>query len=302
LRLVRVELRGGARRLGVVVDDSLALFPESSLGLGRGFLSLVRAAAMRGLGVVEYVRARLESGRRLRRLSFAELEVAGKTGRLLIPIVPPEVWGAGVTYLRSREAREYETTAKGIYDLVYEAERPELFFKATPSRCVGPGEVAYVRGDSKWSVPEPELAVVLGPRLEIAGFTIGNDLSARDIEGENPLYLPQAKIYKGSCAIGPAIAPAEVVGDWRSLQIEMRILREGEEVFRGSTKTSNMKRSLEELIGFLKRYNPVPPGTVFLTGTGIVPPDDFTLKDGDLVEIEVEKIGVLRNVIAVLSS
>jgi 2-dehydro-3-deoxy-D-arabinonate dehydratase len=302
LRIVRVRLGGISSRLGVVVDDAVKLLPEKNFGSGRGFLTLARHAAGRGLGIARYLEERLEKDRRLRTLSFSALESGGRSGKLLMPIVPPEVWGAGVTYLRSREAREYETKAKGIYDMVYEAERPEIFFKATPSRCVGPGEVAYIRGDSRWSVPEPELAVVLGPRLEIAGFTIGNDLSARDIEGENPLYLPQAKIYRGSCAIGPAIVPAESIGDWRNLKIEMRIRRGAEEVFRGQVSTANMKRSLEELVGFLKRYNPVPPGTILLTGTGIVPPDDFSLRDADLVEIEIEGIGVLRNRISVLSS
>lgn len=245
----------------------------------------------------------LSRGKGLKKMKLEEMSDAPVArNRILLPIVPPEVWGAGVTYLRSRVAREYETKAKGIYDLVYEAERPEIFFKATPSRCVGPGDTAYIRSDTRWAVPEPELGLVLGPKYEIVGYTIGNDLSARDIEGENPLYLPQAKIYYGCCALGPAIALPETIGDPKSLRIEMRILRNGSEIFRGSVSTSSLKRGLQELVDFLTRDNVVPPGTVLLTGTGIVPPDDFTLKSGDMVEIEVEKIGVLRNRIEQLSS
>jgi 2-dehydro-3-deoxy-D-arabinonate dehydratase len=147
----------------------------------------------------------------------------------------------------------------------------------TPSRCVGPEDVAYIWGDSRWSVPEPELAIVLGPRLELAGFTIGKDMSARDIEGENPLYLLQAKIYRGCCAIGPAIVPAEGIDNPYRLQTEMRIYRGNDLIYKESTNTSNMRRKIDELVGFLKRYNNIAPGTVLLTGAGIVPPDDFTL-------------------------
>lgn len=290
-------------RGGVVVGDEVVLLPERRYGAGRGFLALVREAAQKSMSLASYLELKIRAEKRLRRLKYSELSGGGEGGpRLLIPILPPEVWGAGVTYLRSREAREYETKAKGIYDLVYEAERPEIFFKATPSRCVGPDEVAYIRSDTNWAVPEPELALVLGPRHEILGYTIGNDLSARDIEGENPLYLPQAKIYKGCCALGPAIALRESVDDPKNLMIEMRILRSGSVVFSGSVSTSSLKRSLEELVEFLTRDNIIPPGTVLLTGTGIIPPNDFTLSDGDIVEIEVEKIGILRNRIGRLSS
>ena len=208
---------------------------------------------------------------------------------------PPEVWGCGVTYKRSQAAREFETKTKGIYDLVYEAERPEIFFKATASRCVGPNDEICVRGDSKWTVPEAELAFILGPEEKVVGFTVGNDVSARDIEGSNPLYLPQAKIYDGCCALGPSIVTVDEVGSEPKLEVECRIYRSGELVFKGSTCTSKMKRSIEELKSYLCMYNSVPIGTVCLTGTGIVPPDDFYLKDGDIVEITIEKIGTLRN-------
>jgi len=212
-----------------------------------------------------------------------------------MPYQPPEVWGCGVTYIRSKQARETETTIKGIYHRAYEAIRPEVFFKATASRCVGPNEPICIRSDSKWTVPEPELTFILGVRNDIVGYTIGNDVSARDIEGENPLYLTQAKIYKGCCAIGPVIATPEEVDNPGDLDIECKIFRKNELLFVGQTNTSRMKRSVEELCSYLCRDNPVPMGTLCLTGTGVVPPDDFSLRHGDLVEITVEKIGTLRN-------
>jgi len=302
LRVVRVRTPRGGARLGVAVGDEVALLRVRGYGGGRGFLSLIRDAEKRGVEPSKYLEDLVWRSGGGRRLRYSDLE-AGPVGgyRLLIPVVPPEVWGAGVTYLRSRDAREVETRIKGIYDYVYEAPRPEIFFKATPSRCVGPGEVAYIRGDSSWSVPEPELALILDARHRIIGFTVGNDLSARDIEGENPLYLPQAKIYRGCCALGPAIALPGSIGDPKNLRVEMRVVRGGEVVFRGSTSTAYLKRSLEELVEYLTRCNVVPGGAVLLTGTGIVPPDDFALKSGDIVEVEVENIGVLRNRIEQLS-
>jgi len=216
--------------------------------------------------------------------------------RLKIPFVPPEIWGAGITYMRSRNAREVETSLKGLYTYVYGAVRPEIFFKTTGLRCVGPDEEVSIRSDSKWSVPEPELTLVLGSECKVFGYTIGNDMSARDIEGENPLYLPQAKIFKRSCAIGPFVTSKEEIPDPKNLGIRMTISRHGNAAFEGRVSTSNLKRSLEELLHYLGRDNIVPPGSAFLTGTGIVPPDDFSLRDRDVIEIEIEKIGTLRNV------
>ena len=214
--------------------------------------------------------------------------------RLLRPLDPPEVWCAGVTYERSRDARVEESAVQDVYTLVYDAERPELFLKdAGCRRTVGPGEPIGVRSDSSWNVPEPEIGLVVGAGGEIVGVTIGNDVSSREIEGANPLYLPQAKVYAGACALGPAVlspAPAE------PLEIRMRILSEtGSEVFAGETSTARMKRTFEDLVAFLLRENPVPPGSVLLTGTGLVPPDDFTLEPGHVVEIEVPGIGILAN-------
>ena len=161
--------------------------------------------------------------------------------------------------------------------------------------ALAPGEEICIRGDSYWNVPEPELAFILGLNQEIIGFTVGNDVSSRDIEGENPLYLSQAKIYEGCCALGPSIVTVDEVGAEQKIRIECRVFRSGSLIFEGSTETSQMKRSFEELRSYLCRYNPVPPGSVCLTGTGIVPPDDFSLEEGDIVEISIEKIGTLRN-------
>ena len=210
------------------------------------------------------------------------------------PLDPPEVWCAGVTYERSRDARVEESAVQDVYTLVYDAERPELFLKdAGCRRTVGPGEPIGVRSDSSWNVPEPEIGLVVGSDGEIAGVTIGNDVSSREIEGANPLYLPQAKVYAGACALGPAIlapVPAE------PFEIRMRIHSDtGKTIFAGETSTARMKRTFEELVAFLLRENPVPPGSVLLTGTGLVPPDDFTLEPGHFVEIEVPGIGTLAN-------
>ncbi|MBC7251158.1 MAG: fumarylacetoacetate hydrolase family protein [Anaerolineae bacterium] len=213
---------------------------------------------------------------------------------LLPPVDRQEVWAAGVTYAWSREARVREAKAKEVYVRVYEAERPELFFKSLAEKAVGPHQWIGLRGDSHWNVPEPELALVLNPRMQIVGYTIGNDVSSRDIEGENPLYLPQAKIYRHSCALGPVITLADEVGE-QPLVIRLTIYRGGEPAFQGETSTAKMHRRQSELVNYLARYNDFPYGAVLLTGTGIVPGDDFTLRDGDEVLIEIEKIGVLRN-------
>lgn len=218
---------------------------------------------------------------------------------LLEPLVPTETWAAGVTYERSRQARVEESQVKDVYSLVYEAERPELFLKdAAGRRTVGPGRLVGVRADSRWTVPEPELALVLGEGGTILGATIGNDVTARDIEGANPLYLPQAKLYAGACALGPAILLPD---DWEApFTIELRILDErGGTLYEGATSTERMRRSLDELVYFLGRDNPIPSGTVLLTGTGLVPPDEISLSPGQVVEIRVPGIGILRNPVGV---
>jgi len=220
---------------------------------------------------------------------------------LLLPLEPPEVWCAGVTYERSRDARVEESAVQDVYMLAYEAERPELFLKdAGCRRTVGPGEPIGIRSDSSWNVPEPEIGLVLDDEGDIAGVTIGNDVSSREIEGANPLYLPQAKVYAGACALGPALVSP--VPD-EPLEIRIRIFdSSGGELFSGETSTARMKRSFDELVGFLLRENPVPASSVVLTGTGVVPPDDFTLEPGHVVEIHVPGIGILTNPVVLASS
>jgi 2-dehydro-3-deoxy-D-arabinonate dehydratase len=216
------------------------------------------------------------------------------TAPLLAPIEPMhEVWAAGVTYLRSREARLVESDTKDIYDKVYDAERVELFFKAIGWRVKGHGEPVRVRGDSHWNVPEPELTLVVNADNEIVGYCVGNDVSSRDIEGSNPLYLPQAKIYTGSCALGPGIVMA-CASDLADLPIRMEIRRNNNIIYAGETRTSQMKRSLAALADWLGRELDFPQGVFLMTGTGIVPPDAFTLMPEDTVQISVASL-VLQN-------
>lgn len=278
-RLARVRDESGQVRVGVAAGDELELLAGDDMlaTLERGELPAV-----------------------VDRVSILDTETLAlpKPWRALVPVVAPETWAAGVTYERSREARKAESQSRDVYDLVYDAQRPELFLKdAAARRTVGPGEPIAVRSDASWTVPEPELAVVLGTGVKPLAVTIGNDVSSRDIEGANPLYLPQAKIYAGACALGPALF---VPADWSATyEIELRILdASGEPVFEDRTSTASMRRSLSELTGFLRRDNPVPGGSVLLTGTGIVPPDEVTLGPGLSVEIRIPGIGVLRNPVA----
>ncbi len=221
----------------------------------------------------------------------------------LVPVQNQEVWAAGVTYFRSRSARMAESQSAGggdFYDRVYNAARPELFMKATAHRVVGPEASVRIRRDSQWNVPEPELTLLVSPGGKILGYTVGNDMSSRDIEGQNPLYLPQAKTYDRCCALGPAIlvtrdAPPPSTG------IHLTILRAGTQAFRASTTLAEMKRRPEELVEFLYREASFPNGCFLLTGTGIVPPDSFTLLPGDRVEIAIDGIGLLANTVEQLS-
>ncbi|MBA3413621.1 MAG: fumarylacetoacetate hydrolase family protein [Chloroflexia bacterium] len=214
---------------------------------------------------------------------------------LAAPIDRQEVWAAGVTYLRSRDARMEESTQKSVYDLVYEADRPELFLKATPNRVSGPGEPVAIRADSTWDVPEPELVLAINRDGEIVGYTVGNDVSSRSIEGENPLYLPQAKVYSRCAALGPVVALAWEVPNPSALPIRLSIRRGGAERFAGETSTDQMHRRPDELVAYLFRGNEFPVGAFLMTGTGIVPPSEFTLEAGDEVEITIDGIGSLRN-------
>ena len=220
--------------------------------------------------------------------------------RIVAPIGGQEVWAAGVTYTRSLDARVLETGTPDPYERVYRAERPELFFKATPGRVRGPGEPVGIRGDSGWDVPEPELAVVADRNGHIAGYLNGNDMSSRSIEGENPLYLPQAKIYTGSCAIGPCLATPDEVPALRSLLISLRVVRDGAEVISDTVKVADLHRRPDDLVRWLFRALDFPVGVVLLTGTAIVPPPDFTLRAGDEVIIATTGLGELRNAVEVI--
>ena len=293
MRLARFRVPGQGARLGVCEREGVWALAAPDSSPIESFEALVELAGHARQSLREVLT-------RLRRLepaySYRDLDrpPTPQGPHLLRPVVPPEVWAAGVTYERSREARLAETTTTGIYDKVYDAERPELFLKATAARCVGPNAPIGIRSDSRWTVPEPELAVVLDAGGTVLGYTLGNDMSARDIEGENPLYLPQTKIYRACCSIGPTILLSDEPVE-RRLTLWCRIERQGREVFRGEVSTSRIRRPVSELVAYLRRANDIPPMTVLLTGTGIVPPDEFACEEGDVIEIGADEIGVLRN-------
>ena len=216
------------------------------------------------------------------------------------PVGRQEIWAAGVTYKRSEEAREAESNNSNVYRRVYEATRPEIFFKSQGHEVVSLGQPVGIRFDATWSVPEPELVVVMNAHMEVIGFTIGNDMSSRDIEGENPLYLPQAKVYEGACAVGPRIWLQPGATSWPDVTIQMEIARGGKTIFNEQTTTASLHRPLSELIDYLGRCKRFPCGVMLFTGTGIVPPDDFTLAEGDTVRIRIDPIGELVNTVRVV--
>lgn len=282
MQLCKVRLSSGEIRPGLRADNLVRLFrQEGTLGLNT-LSDVLHADDPRALAqslVDEWAHP----------LALTEVD-------FVPPLDQQEVWAAGVTYKRSQEARERESAgAARFYDLVYSAPRPELFFKAPAYRVRGPGESVRIRRDSKWNVPEPELALVISPRLQLVGFTIGNDMSSRDIEGENPLYLPQAKFYDHSCSVGPAITLTNDFPPSDQAAIRLLIERAGQPVFDGQTSVASMKRSFDELIAWLGKETTFPNGAILLTGTGIVPPDDFTLAPGDVVHIDIVGIGRLTN-------
>ena len=280
MKICRFQSTQDEVRIGLVKDDS-SLVDLTPAGIRELQSLLEDGQAVSRLKQID------QSG--LPRLALSEV-------RLCAPVEKQEVWAAGVTYLRSKTARmeesEFSATA---YDRVYEAARPELFFKSVAEKVVADGQPVGIRRDSRWSVPEPELALVINSQGRVAGYTIGNDMSSRDIEGENLLYLPQAKIYRGSCALGPWLqlgASEETAREWK---ISLEITRKGERVFAGETSVSQIKRRFEELANFLFRSQSFPHGAVLLTGTGVVPPDSFTLQEKDVVEIQISGIGLLKN-------
>lgn len=276
----------------LVVEMHGSLYNLTSVKRGvSSFRDIVEAADLTGHSVDEIAERLVGDAETL---AEADLEESAT-----LPAIPDEIWAAGVTYKISEEAREAESNRPEIYYDVYEADRPELFFKATPSRTVGPGEKIGIRGDSTWNVPEPELAVVIYEG-QIVGFTVGNDVSSRDLEGENPLYLPQAKVYDRSAAIGPCIATPASVGDPHDLTLSLEIHRNGSPVVDDETTTGEMVRTCEELTAAYLAHNVVPDFAVLMTGTSLVPDDDFTLQEGDIVEISIESIGTLRNEVTVV--
>jgi 2-dehydro-3-deoxy-D-arabinonate dehydratase len=230
----------------------------------------------------------------VRPVAEAQALLAGGAIAVLPPIDRQEVWACGVTYEMSRSARMRESQEPTIYEKVYDAERPEIFFKATAHRVVGHGDAVGIRGDSRWDVPEAELTLLITPDLEIIGYTVGNDMSSRSIEGENPLYLPQAKVYDRCCALGPVICLAGDI-DPLNLAVTCTIERDGRTVFSGETHTRQIHRSLEELVSCVGRCNTFPAGAWVMTGTGVVPPDTFTLQESDVAHITFEGLGTLTN-------
>lgn len=282
MKLAKVLLSNGERHVAIVEANGVQLLDLSQVDNIHRLSDILHSADPVGL-------AKFLIDKELPPVPFNQLE-------FLAPVDYQEVWAAGVTYKRSQVARMEESeTAASHYDQVYTADRPELFFKATPNRVSGPNQPVRVRFDSQWSVPEPELALIVSPDQKLVGYTVGNDMSARDIEGENPLYLPQAKFYKQCCGLGPCVLLHEGPLDRDATKIILTIERDGEEVFRGDTSVAEMARGLEDLISWLVKENDFPSGAILLTGTGIVPPDEFTLEDRDIVSIEITGIGTLIN-------
>ena len=297
MKLCQFFVPGKGKRVGIVTGDTVLDVTAPRDGVSSVLELIVSAGTAASLER----RARALAKAARTRLPWESLDrpPSPRQAHLLAPLDPPEVWGAGITYRRSREYYEAHThgsgRTKGIYDFVYESERPELFFKATASRTVGPNAAIGVRADSTLTAVEPELALVLGRGSEIVGYTVGNDLSAWDIERANPLFLPQSKMFDGCFACGPVLVTAAEVGDPQALELTCVVRRGGRPIFQGSVNTKEMKRQCAELVEWLGRSNTCPPGTVLSTGTGILVPDEHALAEGDVVEITLERVGTLRN-------
>lgn len=289
--MVRFQVPGQGTHLGVVRDGQV--YDATAAGIIPDLSDFLRARNRAEL--LERVLAGAPAGPRLADLLQPP---APEAPHLLIPVDQQEIWAAGVTYPLSRDARMRESAEPDVYEKVYSAARPELFLKATPHRAVGPGQPVTIRGDSGWDVPEPELVLVISPDLEIVGYTVGNDVSSRSIEGENPLYIPQAKIWMGSGAVGPAITLAEPGLDPREYVIQLVVYRGQEVAYAAEVAVGTMNRPLPELVEYLGRYNRFPNGVLLMTGTALVPDDSFTLQSGDRVEITIPGIGTLANPVA----
>ena len=293
MRVFQVRDDGGAVRLGLLSDGRASVLQAAHDGIA-SVLDLFEAQE-RGLDLARW-RAAAESAGRFSAVSWDDL-TRGAGARLTLPVTPPEVWGAGVTYRRSADFREEGT---GIYDRVYAAERPELFFKASAWRCVGPGEAIGRRRDSVFTAAEPEIAIVLTRTGAILGYTLANDVSAWDIERDNPLYLPQSKVYNGCFAFGPVIVTPDEIADPYALVLHCRVTRGDRVVFAGEASTAQLKRRFEEIVSWLLRSNEIRTGTVLSTGTGIIQPMDAGLEAGDVVTLSCPELGELENPVALV--
>jgi len=279
---------GNSQRLAVETDDGVYDLTSAKPRL-RTFRDLLKAASIADSSPDKLSRRHFDAA--------AAVPEERLETNAIDPVTADEVWAAGVTYQISEEARKEESDTPEMYLYVHDAERPEIFFKSTPNRTVGPDENVGIRADSDWDVPEPELGIVLYEG-EIVGYTIGNDMSSRSIEGENPLYLPQAKVYDRCCSVGPTVVTD--IEDPHSLTLSMSIHRDGECVYSGETNTGEMKRTCEDLVSYYNAHNAVPELSVLLTGTCLVPDDDFTLQEGDEISIDIESIGTLNNSVTVV--
>ncbi|MFO7698780.1 MAG: fumarylacetoacetate hydrolase family protein, partial [Anaerolineae bacterium] len=289
--LCRFSLQKGNPSLGYIRHGSLYNLSDLGNPVYASLENWLAAASGRASEAIDALDDAIDG---VRPVANSAALLGGAEVAVLAPIDTQEVWACGVTYEMSRSARMRESREPTIYEKVYDAERPEIFFKATPHRVVGPGQAVGIRGDSSWDVPEAELTLLITPALEIIGYTVGNDMSSRSIEGENPLYLPQAKVYDKSCALGPFVCLAGDV-DPLNLAVSCVIERDGATVFSGETHTRQIHRSLEELVSCVGRCNYFPAGAWVMTGTGVVPPDTFTLQEGDVVHITFEGLGTLTN-------
>lgn len=294
MKLVQFWRPNVGYRIGLARGENVIDITMPDAGL-KSVNDLIEHAAAGGLTLAEFVERVLNAQPRAV-YAWSELDTPRDlyAPHLALPLIPPEVWAAGVTYQRSAEFRDGET-GETLYDRAHHEPRPEIFFKGTATRCVGPNQPVGIRRDSTFTAPEPELALVLGPRGDIVAYTIANDVSAWDIERDNPLYLPQSKIFRGACALGPCLVTPDELPEPYNVDIHCRIARGSEIIFQESSNTSRLKRTFEELLDYLLRDNPLPGASVLCTGTGIIVPQDCALRDGDVVEIEIPPIGTLRN-------
>jgi len=295
MRIVQFVLAGFGARVGRLEGDRVVDVTNESQGL-RTTLDLVQWADRQHADLLSAIDRLAGTNGTSYPLSWFDHEPASSSSYLEIPLAAPEVWGCGVTYRKSAEFRDEETSSgRGIYDYVYSGSRPEIFFKATAARCVGPRGPISIRSDSAFTAPEPELALIVDSRGGILGYTVADDVSAWDIERENPLYLPQSKVFDGCCALGPALVTPDEVSDPYDLTVIGRILRDGAPIFEDRVHTSRIKRRLDELVDYLRRNNSIPAGTVVLTGTGVIVSVEHALRDGDIVEVEIPGLGIIRN-------